>query len=78
MGFMRLKIKIKEKLKLKTKLTRQKFKNQFHTSHAESFQLPNAVKSFQIHLLALEIYQLDQEIVFHFAIKGKQKNSLLS
>ena len=36
-----LKIKIKEKFKLKTKPTKKK--NPFHTSYAESFQLPNAI-----------------------------------
>ena len=46
MGFMHLKIKIKEKFKLETKLTQTKFKNQFYTGHAESFQLPNAVYIF--------------------------------
>ena len=40
-GFMHLKIKIKEKFRQNS--LGQKFKNQFHTTYAESFQLPKAV-----------------------------------
>ena len=48
MGFMHLKIKIKEKFKLKTKLNRQKFKYQFYTTFAESFQLPKSSKFLKV------------------------------
>ena len=59
--FLYLKIKTREKFKLKTKLNKTKFKNQFYTSYVDSFQLPNAVQSFKIHPMALEIYQLAHE-----------------
>ena len=75
------KSKLKTNSNRKQKSPRQKFKNQFHASYAESFQLSNTVQIFKIHPLVLAQETLlkskknlfsFQSVQLEFSGKGRQ------
>ena len=70
MGFMHLRMKFKENFKLKTKLIKAEI-SILDKSRKNFFQLPNAVKSFKIHPMALDLTTLsnNQNLLKNLALE---------